>query len=354
MVIVLPAAQRRPSKSQRIGEALSGALISGLGAYQEQHKKKQYNQALKNVEGIYGNQDLSDQQKLVQTYQQLSEHPELAKQLGGQLSRYGRKPLSPLEEAQRQKLLLENKAMQGEEDYFNRLMGGNQKDTDDQPDMNARPGGRTFEDEFGATPERARPGEEEAPRKSAQRKFDYNDPSSWSDKEINNFRSFEGKSPKAKTFARMAQNEYDKRQETKQSKKKYQENIAPLNSAIETLDRMEKLGKKGNLGIGTKVRGVLSSDARKHAAEYERLGKSLIQYSTNIPIRNRAEFEVLAHDLYDPSISDASREGILSAMKRIIQSSMQQYEAPEEEGVEARQPRQPNKKERPPLTSFLK
>jgi hypothetical protein len=33
----------------------------------------------------------------------------------------------------------------------------------------------------------------------------------------------------------------------------------------------------------------------------------------------------LAGDLYDPSLTDASREGILNAMERIISQSMQQF-----------------------------
>lgn len=258
------------------------------------------------------------------------------------------------EEGQRQKNSLENKTLKDEEDYFSRLMGGN-SDDDKQPGMtdNQRPK-RTFQDEYGATPERVQSGEEGSQTKESKREFDSNDPSSWSDKEINKFRSFEGKTPKAKTFAKMAQHEYDRRQEAKKAKAKYQEKVVPLESALETLDRMEKLGKKGNLGIGTKVRGILSPEARRQAAEYERLGKSLISFSSNIPIRNQQEFETLAHDLYDPSISDASREGILAAMRRIIQSSMSQYQEPEGEGAEARQPRQPSKQQRPPLTSFMK
>jgi len=350
MVIrVIPAAPRRPSKGERIGQALSGALMAGLGAY-EQHKKKQrYNEALGNIERIYGDPNLNDQQKIVKVYQQLSEHPELAKQLGGQLSQYGKKPLNALEEEQLRQL-------KSEEDYLSKLMGNGRQASEDQPVMNnARPG-RTFEDEFGATSEKEEPEESFTPsRTKAKPQFNYQDPSTWSNKQIDEFRAIEGKSAKAKSLANRAQNEYDRRQETKQATKKYQENIAPLEGALETLDRMEKIGKKGNLGVGTSVRGVLSPNARREASEYERLGKSLISFASNIPIRNRQEFEVLAHDLYDPSISDASREGILTAMKRIIQSSMQQYEQPEEEeGVSARQSRQPAKKERPPLTSFLK
>lgn len=377
------------SSSQQFGEAFSRAAVAtSQHLYEKEQKNKQQESVsnfLKNEYGIENAKDIpvefqmqalkgkQDQAaKLVgkgTPEQQAMRNETWAKWYRGEATPTEISKLPPedimqisKEEAQRQKNSLENKTLKDEEDYFSRLMGGNSDDdkqpgmTDNQrPDMteNARPG-RTFEDEYGAAPQRAQPGEEGAPRKEPKSKFDYNDPSSWSDKEINKFRSFEGKTPKAKTFAKMAQHEYDRRQEAKKAKAKYQEKVVPLESALETLDRMEKLGKKGNLGIGTKVRGILSPEARRQAAEYERLGKSLISFSSNIPIRNQQEFETLAHDLYDPSISDASREGILAAMRRIIQSSMKQYERPEDEGMEARQPQQPSKQQRPPLTSFMK
>lgn len=356
MVIqVHAAAPRRKS----FGENLAAGLASGLGsgisqalearqreseresAFERQNKQrwmqnleareatyqqqKQMQNALQGLQDLYADPNLSEQQKIIGAYRQLAAHPDLAKQLTGQLGQ--------LSEGQR------------EEDFLSRLMGGG-----------GRPGAEEnpqFEGEEAEEPERA----------PKRRQSDY-DPSSWTDKQIDQLRAIKSKSPKAQTVSNLAQQEYDRRQEGKKAKTKYLENLAPFESALETLDQMEKLGKKGNLGIGTKVRGVYSPETRKHAAEYERLGKSLIQYSTNIPIRNRQEFETLAHDLYDPSINDASREGILSAMRRIIVNSMRQFEAPEERGGretemgEVTVPTQAGasrtSKERPPLTSFIR
>lgn len=337
-----PRPPRGPSTGQQIGEALSKAVSSVLEAYQRKQKQQEFEQGLTQAEKIFADPNLSPEQKQLGLFKALRNSPDVAKTLGSQLSGLGQQPLNPLQEAQRQKLLLEIQQAQEEDNYLNRLIG----EGDQQPSTKAS----TPHGNYDLS---TRPKREPSKEAEVKTEFDYKNPSSWSDSQVNQLRAIRGKTPKAQSLANMAQNEYDRRQETKKAKAKHQENVAPLHSALETIGRMESIGKKGNLGIGTKVRGVLSPQARREAAEYERLGKSLIQFSSNIPIRNRQEFEVLAHDLYDPSISDASREGILAALKRIIQSSMKQFEAPEEE-FEARQPKQPAKKERPPLTSFLK
>lgn len=95
-----------------------------------------------------------------------------------------------------------------------------------------------------------------------------------------------------------------------------------LKSGLQTVKEMKDIGKKGNLGWGTGIRKTLSAEAAKDAAQYSQLGKSLISLATTIPIRNRQEFETLAHDLYDPSIRDAAREGILNAMENILTRSL--------------------------------
>lgn len=98
--------------------------------------------------------------------------------------------------------------------------------------------------------------------------------------------------------------------------------VGALKSGLLTIKEMQDIGKKGNLGVGTGIRKVFSNEAAKDAGQYEQLGKSLIQLSTNIPIRNRQEFETLAHGLYDPSIRDAERDGILTALGNIINRSI--------------------------------
>lgn len=104
-------------------------------------------------------------------------------------------------------------------------------------------------------------------------------------------------------------------------------------SALQTLQRMREIQSTGHLGgkinfIGTgrKFGSTFSSEGQKLRSEYERLGKSLIQSSTNIPIRNKAEFETLAHDLYDTKKSNEEILGTLDAMERIIRQSTGQFE----------------------------
>jgi hypothetical protein len=143
-------------------------------------------------------------------------------------------------------------------------------------------------------------------------------------------------------------------EETKQkaNRSKELEKTSSLKNALETVDRMESIGKRGNLGIGTSIQGLFSSEARKDQGEYEQLGKSLIQYATNIPIRNRLEFETLAEQLYDPSVSDAKRKGILKAMRRIIQNSLNPHEELRGGQQENSELTEPMMNKRPPLSSF--
>lgn len=107
---------------------------------------------------------------------------------------------------------------------------------------------------------------------------------------------------------------------------------------------MRKLGEGGRLGK-TLTRGIFGGEQARERGEYEQLGKSLISLASTIPIRNKAEFETLAANLYDPSIRDSEREGILNAMEFIIQQGLQEHNgmgrAPSEQI-----------KERPPLSSF--
>lgn len=100
-----------------------------------------------------------------------------------------------------------------------------------------------------------------------------------------------------------------------------------IKAGLQTVKEMKDLGKKGNLGRGSNILKVRGGETAKDYAQYEQLGKSLIQLSTTIPIRNRQEFETLAHNLYDPSLPDAAREGILNAMENILNRSLQSEES---------------------------
>jgi len=128
-----------------------------------------------------------------------------------------------------------------------------------------------------------------------------------------------------------------KQQLKPQKGNKAEEKTLAAKSGLEIIDRMRELGKKGNLGRGSNIFKIFGGETAKDFGEYEQLGKSLIQLSTNIPIRNRQEFETLAHNLYDPTIPDSQREGILNALQMIISG-----------------PKNIGKQERPPLTSFMR
>lgn len=117
--------------------------------------------------------------------------------------------------------------------------------------------------------------------------------------------------------------------------------IAPLETALETVDEMRKLRKKGNLGRGSGIIGLAGGETARDRGKYEQLGKSLIQYATNIPIRNQLEFETLAERLYDASITDAEAEGVLDAMENIIKNSLRGVQ-----GIE-NQTKQPSNSEKP-------
>ena len=130
-----------------------------------------------------------------------------------------------------------------------------------------------------------------------------------------------------------------------------QEKIAPYEAGLQTLKRMRELGTKNNLGRGSGFWALGGGEAAKDKGEYETLGKSLISLASNIPIRNQAEFETLSHKIYDSSLSDKEREGVLDAMERIIRSSMSQFKDGDSE-LENQQPQSNENKNRPPLTSF--
>lgn len=102
--------------------------------------------------------------------------------------------------------------------------------------------------------------------------------------------------------------------------------------ALDIVKRQRELIEKGNLGpkiaftgTGRKAGSTFTKEGIKDRAEYERLGKSLISRATNIPIRNRLEFETLADKLFDPLAKREEMLGSLDAMERILNNSMGIY-----------------------------
>lgn len=108
--------------------------------------------------------------------------------------------------------------------------------------------------------------------------------------------------------------------------KEDEEKSLSLEQGFDTLNRMREIRKKGNLGRLSGTIGKLHAETRKDRGEYEQLGKSLIQLSTNIPIRNKLEFETLAEKLYDPDITDSEAQGVLNAMERLLKGQSKNKE----------------------------
>jgi len=138
--------------------------------------------------------------------------------------------------------------------------------------------------------------------------------------------------------ARMNDARINAKKEEKREKK--EEDNRALRGGLDTLKRMKEIRRSGRLGIGSEYSPLAKT--RQAAGEYSQLGKSLIQLSSNIPIRNRQEFETLAENLYDPTITDASARGILNAMERIIRNSLGEKTGKERQGAY-----------RPPFSSYI-
>lgn len=109
-------------------------------------------------------------------------------------------------------------------------------------------------------------------------------------------------------------------------RKEYQDKMIPAKAALSTIAEMRNLGKTGHLGpkisqgfLGT---GLANEDVRRNRSKYEQLGKSLISMASTIPIRNQAEFNTLSERLYDPTLTDATREGILDALENVIKRGL--------------------------------
>ena len=131
-----------------------------------------------------------------------------------------------------------------------------------------------------------------------------------------------------------------------------QEKIAPLEAGLETIQKMRQISQGNNLGRGSAALGFFGGQTAQDRAMYSQLGKSLISLASNIPIRNQKEFETLAHDLYDPSLPDDAREGILQAMEAIIMGNMQQFE--NGQSMNNNPAKSSVKNNRPPISSFMR
>lgn len=116
--------------------------------------------------------------------------------------------------------------------------------------------------------------------------------------------------------------ELDIKEKAQKKTNKELEKANAVKGGLQTVKEMRDIRKKGNLGVGSNITKMFGGETAKDFGTYEQLGKSLIQLSTNIPIRNRIEFETLAEKLYDPTILDKEAEGVLDAMENILNRSL--------------------------------
>lgn len=112
---------------------------------------------------------------------------------------------------------------------------------------------------------------------------------------------------------------------------KKQETQEGLKGALDVVNRQQEIINTGHVGPKTAIFGTArkrgstsSSEGIKLRNEYSQLGKSLIQYATSIPIKNKPEFETLAEKLFNPNLKKEEAQGIIDAMKRIINNALKE------------------------------
>lgn len=104
-----------------------------------------------------------------------------------------------------------------------------------------------------------------------------------------------------------------------------EQRVQQIQDAKSRLNKMRELRTKGNLGGWIKAGAHhFGGESARDKGEYEQLGKSLISLASNIPIRNRQEFDTLSERLYSASITDAEAQGVLDGMEQILDASLKE------------------------------
>lgn len=94
-------------------------------------------------------------------------------------------------------------------------------------------------------------------------------------------------------------------------------------TGIETLDKMEEILSKGNLGRGSALFGIFGGETAQDRSEYEQLGKSLIPLvAAGVPIRNQREFEEYKKTLTNPSALQSEIKGALDGLRDIFERKL--------------------------------
>ncbi len=235
---VLPAS-RYKSGSQKFNEAILGAGQAIGEGYAKNladvEKKKKYDLALKDVENIYSDPNLTQEQKFIKAFSAMKEFPDAAKQLASGMERFYE---TPLQKAQTKKINAEAEALIKEEEV--------------EPEL-----------------------QKELKKNSAQ----------WSNETIDKLRAYKGKDPNKKTLAQQAENEFKKRNQKTEGQKFLEKEVAKgymeakqdlpkLMGVKGNINRLLELGQKELSGFGGFVKSTFKTGS---AAEYETLGASLLE-----------------------------------------------------------------------------
>src|SRR5271156_6107721 len=97
MIQVLSAPPREKSFLEKLSNGIGAAVNKGVEEYDKYDRRQKFSKAFNDVKELYKNPDLSEQEKLISTFQHLGAvDPDIAKQLGGQLGSLGRQKESYL------------------------------------------------------------------------------------------------------------------------------------------------------------------------------------------------------------------------------------------------------------------
>lgn len=112
---------------------------------------------------------------------------------------------------------------------------------------------------------------------------------------------------------------------------KQQEKTNALNVGLKTIQEMRNLKESGYLGTKlnpSNLLGLATEKGRSTRAEYETLGRSLIPLvAANVAIRNQKEFDEYRKIITDPSSTEASIEGALNGLEKLLISQLQESES---------------------------
>ncbi len=148
-----------------------------------------------------------------------------------------------------------------------------------------------------------------------------------------------------------------KRGEGSDQQKAYKNSLDLVKRAKEIVGTGHLGPKIGIVGTGRKFGSTFSPEGQRLRAEYQQIGKALVQAAAPLKITNKAEFQHYAEDLEDPKRNIEDIQGTIAALERIIRNSMGEQESSEQQYVnqQSQSPGQQEKRvEKPSLQSFFR